>query len=266
MLQNAGPGKWQIFTVQNVTPARDMSVWRAKVHFATSGELASTLLQADYNGPIQWRPKHRQFDGLLYPFCTTSRHYNTGRVDTFVQYLLTWGVKYYYYRVRDRSGDGGLFSIDFFVCMYFVLFFVSLLARLRENGWTDLHETFREGVEWPWDDLITFLINSDKPRDAAMRNTGTGFVVLSHHSLLLIYDDHSMLWRVFIAVVIRVRSSAVNSQRMVVLLRLTRTHRPAYGHRRRLGRNIRLSGRSQGQRYGHHVRGSGYQPAGPVCE
>jgi len=25
--------------------------------------------------------------------------------------------------------------------------FVSLSARLRENGWTDLHEIFREGVE-----------------------------------------------------------------------------------------------------------------------
>jgi len=33
------------------------------------------------------------------------------------------------------------------------------------------------------DDLITFLVNFEKPRDAAMRNTGTGFVVLSHHSL-----------------------------------------------------------------------------------
>ena len=39
-------------------------------------------------------------------------------------------------------------------------------------------------MERPWDDLITFLVNSEKPRDAAMRNTGTGFVVLSHHSLL----------------------------------------------------------------------------------
>jgi len=26
-------------------------------------------------------------------------------------------------------------------------FFVSLSATLRENGWTDLHEIFREGVE-----------------------------------------------------------------------------------------------------------------------
>jgi len=26
-------------------------------------------------------------------------------------------------------------------------FFVSLSATLQENGWTDLHEIFREGVE-----------------------------------------------------------------------------------------------------------------------
>jgi len=26
-------------------------------------------------------------------------------------------------------------------------FFVSLSATLRENGWTDLHEIYREGVE-----------------------------------------------------------------------------------------------------------------------
>jgi len=47
-------------------------------------------------------------------------------------------------------GDGVLFSIDFFVYIFVYLFiyiFVSLLARLRENGWTDLHEIFREGVE-----------------------------------------------------------------------------------------------------------------------
>jgi len=31
------------------------------------------------------------------------------------------------------------------------------------------------------------LVNSEKPRDAAMRNTGTGFVVLSHQSLFSFY-------------------------------------------------------------------------------
>ena len=41
-----------------------------------------------------------------------------------------------------RYGDGVLFSGDFFLS-----FFVSLSATLRENGWTDLHEIFREGVE-----------------------------------------------------------------------------------------------------------------------
>jgi len=33
-------------------------------------------------------------------------------------------------------------------------------VTLRENGWTDLHEILREGVEWPWDDLVTFWANS----------------------------------------------------------------------------------------------------------
>jgi len=38
------------------------------------------------------------------------------------------------------SLNGVLFSGDFFV---------SLSATLRENGWTDLHEIFREGVPRP---------------------------------------------------------------------------------------------------------------------
>jgi len=44
------------------------------------------------------------------------------------------------------TGSGVLFSLDFFLSL-FVSLFVSLSARLRENGWTDLHEIFREGVE-----------------------------------------------------------------------------------------------------------------------
>ena len=47
-------------------------------------------------------------------------------------------------------------------CFRTISFFVSLSATLRENGWTDLHEIFREGVEWPWDDLIKFWVNSGK--------------------------------------------------------------------------------------------------------
>ena len=42
-----------------------------------------------------------------------------------------------------------------------------------------MNEIFREGVEWPWDDLITFLVNSEKPRDVAMRNTGRGLLCFS---------------------------------------------------------------------------------------
>jgi len=47
-------------------------------------------------------------------------------------------------------------------CFRAISFFVSLSATLRENGWTDLHEIFREGVEWSWDDLIKFGVNSGK--------------------------------------------------------------------------------------------------------
>jgi len=50
------------------------------------------------------------------------------------------------YPVPDRSGDGVLFPIDLFVCLY-LSFFLSLLARLRENGWTDLREISGEGAE-----------------------------------------------------------------------------------------------------------------------
>jgi len=32
-------------------------------------------------------------------------------------------------------------------CFRSISLFVSLSARLPENGWTDLHEIFREGVE-----------------------------------------------------------------------------------------------------------------------
>jgi len=32
-------------------------------------------------------------------------------------------------------------------CFWAISFFVSLSATLQENGWTGLHEIFREGVE-----------------------------------------------------------------------------------------------------------------------
>ena len=67
---------------------------------------------------------------------------------------------------RGWSWPGGAetFSnvINVIIISLFLSFFVSLSATLRENGWTDLHEIFREAVEWPWDDLTTFWVNSGK--------------------------------------------------------------------------------------------------------
>jgi len=87
--------------------------------------------------------------------------------------------QWHHYPVPDTSGDGVLLAIDFFVCLFvclFVYIFVSLLARLRENGWTDLHEIFGEGAEWPWDNLIKFWVKSKKPRDAATLISFTSLV------------------------------------------------------------------------------------------
>ena len=52
-------------------------------------------------------------------------------------------------RYRERGIVFARF-LSLFVCIFVSLYlciFVSLSARLRENGWTDLHEIFREGVE-----------------------------------------------------------------------------------------------------------------------
>jgi len=76
---------------------------------------------------------------------------------------------------------------DRFLCLYvctFLCFFVSKITRKRLDRFAWI---FKEDVEWTWDNLIKFFVNSEKPRDAAMRNTGTGFVVLSHHSLLFLW-------------------------------------------------------------------------------
>jgi len=67
-----------------------------------------------------------------------------------------------------------LFSIDFFLCLFinlcvslFLCFFVSKITRKRLDrfAWN-----FREGVEWPWDDLITFW---SIPRNRAMPRCAT---------------------------------------------------------------------------------------------
>jgi len=61
------------------------------------------------------------------------------------------------YATRGR----GLLCFSTTACLFFCLF-VSLSARSRENGWTDLHEIFRESMECPRDDLIQFRVNSGK--------------------------------------------------------------------------------------------------------
>ena len=67
------------------------------------------------------------------------------------------GIAIVYYPAPGRRTGYCFRTLSFFLS-----FFVSLSATLRENGWTDLHEIFREGVEWPWDDLIKFWVSSGK--------------------------------------------------------------------------------------------------------
>jgi len=46
------------------------------------------------------------------------------------------------------------------------------------------------------------LVNCEKPRDAAMCNAGAGFVVLSHHSLLLPSLGGIMIGRIYSSFII----------------------------------------------------------------
>ena len=62
---------------------------------------------------------------------------------------------------------------------FFLSFFISLSSTLQENGWTDLHEIFRGGVEWPWDDLVKFWVNSGKRVGGSKVNL---FVITGHSS------------------------------------------------------------------------------------
>ena len=80
-------------------------------------------------------------------------------------------------RQNYRIGDGRSIVFDRFLCFLiaslFIYFFVGKITRKRLDR---LHEIFREGVEWPWDDVIQFWVNSERPRGARWR---AGFVVLS---------------------------------------------------------------------------------------
>jgi len=87
-------------------------------------------------------------------------------------------------------------SISLLICI-FVSFFVSLLARLRENGWTDLHEIFRKGVEWPWDDGIQFFGQFGKTARCAKRGRGLLCFRTTVHSLftLLPIASEEFVWQ-----------------------------------------------------------------------
>jgi len=69
-------------------------------------------------------------------------------------------------------GDGILFSIDLFVFL-FIYCFVCLSARLRENGWTDMHEIFREGVDCM--QRPDYILGQFR-ETARRRNTGPGLL------------------------------------------------------------------------------------------
>jgi len=123
--------------------------WRLRKIWERTPKISPELRRAQVVGFLS-QPALRSFCFVLLV--------NVGSASLLVDLLLP--------RPRYIGGCGIVF--DRFLCIFVYLFiyiFVSLLARLRENGWTDLHETFREGVEWPWDDLI--------PRNRAMPRCAT---------------------------------------------------------------------------------------------
>jgi len=90
-----------------------------------------------------------------------------------------------------RCCDANLFYI--FPCLY-LCFFVSKITRKRLDRFARNFQGRCGVTTGVRDDLITFLVNSEKPRDAATRNTGPGFVVLSHHSLLIQFNETMNLY------------------------------------------------------------------------
>ena len=62
----------------------------------------------------------------------------------------------------------------------FIYLFIYLSARLRENGWTDLHEIFREGVVWPRPDSILGQFGET----ARCRDANFFVSICQHHSAI----------------------------------------------------------------------------------
>jgi len=75
-------------------------------------------------------------------------------------------------------------------CFRVISLYVSLSATLRENSWTDLHEIFREGVEWPWDNLIKFWVNSGRRVGGSKVDL---FVITGHSSGLALTSQYHSL-------------------------------------------------------------------------
>jgi len=99
----------------------------------------------------------------------------------------------YYYPAPGRGGRGIVVERFLSFCLFSL--FVSLSATLRENGWTDLREIFREGMEWPWDDLIQFWVNSGKWVGGSKVKL---FVITGHSSEALTSHYHSQEGRAFL--------------------------------------------------------------------
>jgi len=66
-------------------------------------------------------------------------------------------------RCRDAQHRGrGLLCFRTTACLFLSFFVCFFVSKITTNGWTDLHEIFRKGVEWPRDDLIKFRVNLGK--------------------------------------------------------------------------------------------------------
>jgi len=86
------------------------------------------------------------------------------------------------------SGTGYCFrSISLFLCLFFVCLFLCQQDYEKTAGPICMKFS---GKVWS-DHGTTFLVNSEKPRDAAMCNTGAEFVVLSRHSLFIPCISHT---------------------------------------------------------------------------
>jgi len=127
-----------------------------------------------------------------------------------------WMEKMTFFVTSPPVGGRGIVFARF-ACLFVCFFFVSLSATLWESGWTDLHEIFDKCVEWPWDDLVKFWVNSGKRVGGSKVNLLSPAIAQSqlhslgasrsevccapHHSLFFFWK---VLWRLcnFVVVII----------------------------------------------------------------